>query len=102
VFRPFTLPALVFTLGAGLAAIAVGSRFLRPVGPAATGPASGAGMWAVLAGAAGLWQLQAFLQHPRSEHPTVSSMTNPLLQSSASRALAMLLWLAAGVWLARR
>jgi hypothetical protein len=59
-------------------------------------------VWAVLAGAAGLWQLQAFLQHPRSQHPTVSSLTNDLLQSSPSRALAMLVWLAAGVWLARR
>lgn len=101
-FRPFTLPALVATLGAGLAAIFVGSRLLRPVGPETRGRAGGAWVWAVLAGAAGLWQLQAFLQHPRREHPTVSSMTNELLQSSLSRAVAMVLWLAAGVWLARR
>jgi hypothetical protein len=101
-FRPFTLPALIATLGAGLAAIFVGSRLLRPAGPEATGPSNGARVWAVLAGAISLWQLQAFLQHPRSQHPTLSSMTNELLQSSPSRAAAMLAWLAAGVWLARR
>jgi hypothetical protein len=59
-------------------------------------------VWAVLAGLTGLWELQAFLQHPRREHPTLSSLTNDLLQSQASRTVALLLWLAAGVWLARR
>jgi hypothetical protein len=62
----------------------------------------GAGFWLVLAAAVGLWELQAFLQHPRREHPTISSLTNELLGSPTSRAVALLAWLAAGVWLARR
>ena len=62
----------------------------------------GAWAWGTLAGAMGLWELQAFLQHPRSEHPTLSSLSNDLLASPSSRAVAFALWLALGVWLARR
>ena len=98
--RPFTLPALVATLGGGLVVILLGSR-LSPPG-AARDLVGGAWLWVALAAAAAVWELQAFLQHPRSAHPTVSSLTNDLLQSHVSRAGAMLAWLAAGVWLARR
>jgi hypothetical protein len=98
--RPFTLPALVAILGAGLVAIIIGRRLLPAV--ASGQPVSGVGLWAVLAGAAVVWELQAFLQRPRSDHPTVSSLSNDLLQSHSSRAGALLVWLAAGVWLARR
>lgn len=56
----------------------------------------------VLAALAGLWELQAFVQHPRREHPTLSSLSNDLLASPTARAFALLVWLAAGVWLARR
>ena len=101
-FRPFTLPALVAVLAGGLAAIALGRMLPARAAPAATEPTSGAWVWAVLAGAVGLWQLQAFLQHPRREHPTLSYLTNELLQTEPAQAVAMLLWLAAGVWLARR
>lgn len=99
--RPFTLPALVVTLAGGLAAMAIGGR-LPPAATAREGPIRGAWLWAVLAGAAGLWQLQAFVQHPRSEHPTISSLTNDLLPSHPTRTAAMVVWLAAAVWLARR
>ena len=98
--RPFTLPALVATLGGGLVVIVVGPRLSPPV--ASHGPARGAWVWATLGAAIALWELQAFLQHPRAAHPTVSSLTNDLLQNHVSRAGAMLVWLAAGVWLARR
>jgi hypothetical protein len=98
--RPFTLPALVGTLGGGLVAIVVGQRLSPPVAP--HGVRRGAGLWAALGGVTAAWELQAFLQHPRSAHPTLSSLTNDLLQSHGSRAGAMLVWLAVGVWLARR
>jgi hypothetical protein len=55
-----------------------------------------------LAGATGVWELQAFLQRPRRDHPTLSSLSNDLFRSPSSRAVALLLWLALGVWLARR
>ena len=98
--RPFTLPALIATLAGGLVVIVAGRRSSPPVG--APAPARGAWVWLVLASAAAVWELQAFLQHPRSEHPTVSSLSNDLLQSHFPRAGAMVVWLAAGVWLARR
>jgi hypothetical protein len=47
-----------------------------------------------------LWELVSFLQHPRSEHPTLSSLTNALLQSHPARALGLLVWLVAGASLA--
>jgi hypothetical protein len=62
----------------------------------------GAWVWGALAGAMGLWELQAFLQDPRRDHPTLSSLSNDLFRSPSSRAVALLLWLALGVWLARR
>jgi hypothetical protein len=98
--QPFTRPSLVATLGGGLVAIAVGRRCSPPV--AARQPVTGAWVWAILGGAAILWDLQAFLQQPRGDHPTVSSMTNDLLQGHFPRAGAMLVWLAVGWWLARR
>jgi len=98
--RPFTLPALVATLGGGLVAVIVGRRVAPPI--AAREAISGAWLWAALGAAAALWELQAFLQRPRSDHPTVSSLTNELLRGHVPRAGAMLVWLAAGVWLARR
>lgn len=100
--RPFTLPALAATLGGGLAAIAVGARLPRR-SPFRNGAvAGGAWIWLALAGAAAAWELQAFLQHPRSAHPTISFLTNNLMQDQITRAGAMLVWIAAGVWLARR
>ena len=98
--RPFTLPALVATLAGGLVAIFVGGRLAAPV--VSRGPVRGAWVWPVLGGAAAVWELQAFLQHPRSAHPTISSLTNNLMQNHVSRAGVMLAWLAAGIWLARR
>jgi hypothetical protein len=55
-----------------------------------------------LAMAVGVWELQSFLQHPRSQHPTLSSLSNSLLESHASRMVAFVGWLAGGIWLARR
>lgn len=100
--RPFTLPALAAVLGGGVAAIAVGARLPRLSTRREGGGASGGWTWLALAGAIALWELQSFLQHPRDDHPTISSLTNSLLQSHQSRMVALLIWLAAGVWLARR
>jgi hypothetical protein len=97
---PFTVPALVATLGGGCAIIIAGRRQSPPVAPRA--PVGGAWPWAALGGAAVVWELQAFLQHPRAGHPTVSSLTNDLLEGHLPRSAAMLVWFAAGWWLARR
>ena len=97
---PFTLPALAAVLGGGLVVILVGGRLSAPA--ATREPVGGAWVWLALAGGLAVWELQAFVQHPRSAHPTISSLTNSLMQNHVSRAGLMLVWLAAGVWLARR
>ena len=61
-----------------------------------------AGAWAVLAVAVGSWQLAAYVQHPREDHPTLSSLVNALLDSQPARAAAFLLWIATAVALGRR
>ena len=58
--------------------------------------------WAVVLVAGGLWQLAAYLQHPRHEHPTLSSLANGLLDSQPARAAAFLVWVLATLELARR
>ena len=50
----------------------------------------------------GLWQLAAYLQHPRDEHPTLSSLANALLDSQPARAAAFVLWILAAVELSGR
>ena len=96
---PFSRAALVATVSAGLAAIAVGGRRRRPV--VASRP-SAAWVWGVLLGALAAWELASFLQHPRADHPTLSSLVNGLLGNHASRAVAFLAWLWAGTDLSRR
>lgn len=59
-------------------------------------------VWGVLATLLTVWELQAFVQHPRREHPTLSSLSNELLASPTSRLIGVLAWLALGVWLARK
>jgi hypothetical protein len=56
----------------------------------------------VLAVVLAAWQLVAYLQSPRHEHPTLSSLTNAVLSSQPARTAAFILWLAIMFGLARR
>ena len=98
--RPFTAASAAAVVGAGLVAMAIGSRSRRPT--LAPPPAAEGAVWAALLGALAAWQLAAYLQEPRSEHPTLSSLTNALLDSQGARGLAFVAWLAAAARLARR
>jgi hypothetical protein len=100
--RPFTLPALVAIMGGGAVTILVGVRLPPVTAATRSGATGGAWGWSALAGAIAVWELQSFLQHPRGEHPTLSSLTTSLLQSHPSRMVSLLVWIGAGVWLARR
>ena len=60
----------------------------RPVGAAAL--------------AAAVWQLAAYVQHPRADHPTISSLTNATLDAQVPRTAAFVAWLLAIVALVRR
>jgi hypothetical protein len=99
---PFSARATAAVVLAGVAAMAVGARARRRMPPPTSGDVTGLAPWATLAAAAGVWQLAAYLQHPRVDHPTVSSLANELLDSHPARAAAFLAWMAAARWLARR
>jgi len=58
--------------------------------------------WAVLAAVTALWQGASYLQHPRGAHPTISSLTNEVLDTQGARAAAFVLWLLATARIARR
>jgi hypothetical protein len=99
--RPFTDPALVVVPAGGVAAMVLGFVLLRPR-TAAPAPARGLAVWVGLVTGLAAWQLATFLQHPRDDHPTISSLTNTLFENRPVRALALLLWLAGAAALARR
>jgi hypothetical protein len=98
---PFSAQATAAVVLAGVAAMAVGGRERRRRSPT-DGDVPGIAPWAALAAVAGAWQLAAYLQHPRADHPTVSSLANELLDSHPARAAALLVWIAAARWFARR
>ena len=87
-------------LGGGLAALAVGAVSLPPRAARRARPRHVA-VWAGVAVVVGSWQLANYVQHPRSEHPTISSLANRLFESHPVRALALWLWLIAAAALAR-
>jgi hypothetical protein len=99
---PFSAQATAAVVLAGVAAMAVGGRERRRTRPTSNGDVSGIAPWAALAAVASAWQVAAYMQHPRGDHPTVSSLANELLDSHPARAAAFLVWIAAARWLARR
>ena len=111
--RPFSGGATAAVLAAGVAAAGVGARRQRLERPDRHGPASataGAGAtatapasaWAAFATVTAAWQLAAYLQHPRHDHPTLSSLVNAVLDSHPARAVAFVVWLAGAAALGRR
>lgn len=100
--RPFTGVAYAVVVGSGVIAMVWGAMRLRPrpLGPA--WPAGGLLRWALLTGALAVWQIAAFVQHPRFDHPTLSVLANRVLEPHAVRALALAGWLVVAARLARR
>jgi hypothetical protein len=95
--EPFSAGATVAVVGAGVVAIAVGFR--RPGEPVVR-ERRGIAVWAVLALSLFAWQMAAYFQHPRSDHPTLSSITNALLEPDVARAAAFVGWLVVARWAA--
>jgi hypothetical protein len=95
--RPFTGGANVAVVGAGVVAMVIGRA--APVTTTPSSPPVGARA----AGWMGLFaELVAYFQHPRYEHPTVSSLVNSALDSHIARWVAFAAWLVAAAGLARR
>lgn len=63
---------------------------------------SGIAIWVTLVAVMAAWQLAAYLQHPRHDYPTLSSLANTALDPRPVRAAAFLAWLALAALLARR
>ena len=99
---PFSGRATAAVVLGGAAAMAVGVRQRRRARSPSAHDMAGVATWAALAAAAGAWQLAAYLQHPRADHPTVSSIANAALDSHLARAVAFVVWIAAATGLARR
>ena len=102
VLAPFSGLATAAVVLAGAAAMAVGARERRRRRRPSAGEVAGVATWAALAAVAGAWQLAAYLQHPRDEYPTASSLANEVLDSHLARAAAFVVWIAAARGLARR
>lgn len=67
----------------------------------------GAVTWGTLFVGASLWELTALLMQPNIEtssyaHPTISTLTDPLLASAPGRFVALLAWIALGAYLVER
>ena len=70
-------------------------------------PVVGTLMWAVVLVFGGLWELAALLLQPSITtdsyaHPTISTLTDPMLATSPGRSLVLAAWLALGWYLVER
>lgn len=97
---PFSGMATAVVLLSGVGVSLAGRARREPHEPRP--PSPGAGAWAGLLAVAVAWEVMAYVQHPRADHPTLSSLTNTLLDSHPARAAAFILWLMAMLGLARR
>ncbi|HEX6310210.1 MAG TPA: hypothetical protein VF152_01125 [Acidimicrobiia bacterium] len=99
----FTWPAALLTAGSAVLVVLLAARtgLRRPPSRAAV-PPSGILAWLGLGVAVGVWWLSAYLQSPRSDHPTVSSLLDAADAHVPLRAAVFLGWLLLGVTLARR
>ena len=102
--EPFSWEAALAVLAPGVVVALVSARWTRPRGDAAARPVMrrDLGAWVALAFVAGAWQLAAYVQHPREDHPTISSLTNAALDTHGARTAAFVLWLLVIVALVRR
>jgi hypothetical protein len=98
--QPFTAGATLAVVGAGLAAM-VAAHAKREQRASSFSPAGVSG-WLVLLSALAGWQVLAFAREPRSQHPTLSSITNAALDNHSSRVVAFAGWLIGAYLLARR
>jgi hypothetical protein len=101
---PFSAAATAAVVLPGVAAAGVAGRTRAHGGwHGRPHPATGSvRYWLGLAALAAAWQLAAYLQHPRHDHPTLSSLANAALASHPARAAAFVAWLAVTVALVRR
>ncbi len=101
-FSRYSWPATAGIIGLGTIVVAIGWHGpprARPAGGRL--PVAGTLAWVVVLVAGCLWELGALLQQPSLTtdsyaHPTISTLTDPLLATSPGRSALLLAWLALG------
>jgi hypothetical protein len=106
-FIRYSWPATAGIVGLGTLVVVIGWHGPRRARPPRRLPVAGTLAWAVLLVAGCLWELGALLQQPSLTtdsyaHPTISTLTDPLLATPPGRAVLLLAWLAFGWYLVER
>jgi hypothetical protein len=112
-FSRYSWPATAAVVGLGAAVVISGwqgPRRARPApGPllAGTVPRRGLALWGVVLVAGGLWELGSLLQQPTLTtssyaHPTISTLTDPVLSVWSGRSVVLAGWLLLGWFLVER
>jgi lysylphosphatidylglycerol synthetase-like protein (DUF2156 family) len=106
-FIRYSWPATAGIVGLGTIVVVIGWHGPRRARPARRLPGAGTLLWVAVLVAGCLWELGALLQQPSLTtdsyaHPTISTLTDPLLASPPGRALLLLAWLAFGWYLVER
>jgi hypothetical protein len=107
-FSRYSWPATVAVAGLGAAVVAVGWRGPRHDRPAPPRPPlAGLALWGAMFVAACLWELWSLLEQPNLAtssyaHPTISTLTDPVLSTWAGRSVVLAAWLGLGWFLVER
>jgi hypothetical protein len=107
-FARYSWPATAGVVGLGAVVLIIGWRGpprARRIPPRPR--RLGVALWGGLLVAGGAWELAALLEQPSltassATHPTISTLTDPLLASPAGRAVALAIWLVLGCFLVLR
>jgi hypothetical protein len=107
-FTRYSWPATAAIVGLGTVVVLIGWHGpIRDRPPGGRLPVAGTLSWIVVLVAGCLWELGALLQQPSLTtdsypHPTISTLTDPLLATAPGRALLLLAWLGSGWYLVER
>jgi hypothetical protein len=107
-FSRYSWPATVAVAGLGAVVVAIGWRGPRHTRPAPPRPPlAGLVLWGMLAVACCLWELWSLLEQPNLAtssyaHPTISTLTDPVLGTWAGRSVVLAAWLGLGWFLVER
>ena len=107
-FSRYSWPVTAGIVGLGTVVVLIGWHGpLRDRPDGGRLPVPGTLAWLVVLVAGCLWELAALLQQPSLttdsySHPTISTLTDPLLATSPGRSLVLLAWLALGWYLVER
>jgi hypothetical protein len=107
-FSRYSWPATAGIIGLSTVVVLIGWH--RPVRDRPDGgrlPVAGTLAWLVVLVIGCLWELYSLLQQPSlttdsSAHPTISTLTDPLLATSPGRSMVLLAWVAFGWYLVER